>query len=461
MILNITTTHEPATDLGFLLHKHPDSFQSVELSVGKAHVFYPEVSHSRTTASLLLDVDPVDMVRQARNLSGDGFSLGHYVNDRPFVASSFLSVAIARAFSSALNGKCTALPELADMPIPLSAQIAVLPASKGGEPLIRKLFEPLGYKVEIERHLLDDAYPDWGQSKYFTITLEQTIELKLLLSHLYVLIPVLDNDKHYFVSKNEIDKLLDKGKNWLPEHPEKKLITQRYLFNLASLTRQALERLEDAPEITDEVPIESPQKQHLHERRLDEVYLQLVNSGAQSVLDLGCGEGKLLRKLLANSQFTRIVGMDVAHGELMKAHDRLRVDSMPTMQRNRLELIQGSLIYRDKRLHGFDAAAVVEVIEHLDESRLSAFEKVLFGNAKPQTVILTTPNREYNVMWEQLPAGTMRHDDHRFEWTREEFREWSERIAAQYLYSVAFFPVGDEHPEVGAPSQMAVFTHGN
>ncbi|HEU0053278.1 MAG TPA: hypothetical protein VFQ39_08875, partial [Longimicrobium sp.] len=107
---------------------------------------------------------------------------------------------------------------------------------------------------------------------------------------------------------------------------------------------------------------------------------------------------------------------------------------------------------------GFDAAAVVEVIEHLDAPRLAAFERVLFEFARPGTVVLTTPNAEYNVRWETLPAGRFRHRDHRFEWTREQFRAWAEPLAARTEYAVRFLPVGPEDPEVGAPTQMAVFT---
>lgn len=243
MLLTITTTHNPATDLGYLLHKHPDKFQSVDLSIGKAHIFYPDNSVDKTTIALLLDIDPIDMVRGARNLSGKGFSLGQYVNDRPYVASSFMSVALSKAFSTAMNGSCSAKPGLVDTKMPLQVNIAVLPAPIGGEILIRKLFEPLSYQVNLERHGLDDKFIDWGESKYFTVSLSHTITVKELLSHLYVLIPALDNDKHYFVSQNEIEKLLTKGKGWLSDHPEKEQITRRYLINLHSLSRQALERL--------------------------------------------------------------------------------------------------------------------------------------------------------------------------------------------------------------------------
>jgi len=465
MLLTLTTTHYPATDLGYLLHKHPDKFQSVDLSIGKAHIFYPESTVERTKVALLLDVDPIDMVRGSRNLKGKGFTLGQYVNDRPYVASSMMSVAIAKAFSTAMNGKCKNRPELVDTRMPFEVKIAVLPSPKGGELLIRKLFEPLGYQVVLERHILDDHFTEWGQSKYFTLVLKHELTTSELLSHLYVLIPALDNDKHYFVSENEIDKLLKRGENWLGNHPEKEQIINRYLINLRSLSRQALERLEDdegdvetANEI-DKAVLEK--KESLHQKRLKLVVEQLKKSGAEKILDLGCGEGKLIRMLLKEKQFKKVAGTDVSYGELLKAKERLHWDEMAPKQKERIHLFQGALTYRDRRLEGYDAAAIVEVIEHLDENRLKAFERVVFEYARPLTVILTTPNGEYNIRFESMEAGSMRHSDHRFEWSRKEFTQWAQSVAEEYHYSVTFLPVGEVDEEVGAPSQMAIFTYEN
>ena len=184
----------------------------------------------------------------------------------------------------------------------------------------------------------------------------------------------------------------------------------------------------------------------------------LKGTGAARVLDLGCGGGSLLQSLLKEKQFTEITGMDVSHRALEIAHDRLHYDRLPPAQKERLRLLHGSLIYRDQRLAGFDAAAVVEVIEHLDAPRLAAFERVLFECARPRHIVITTPNREYNVKWETLPAGKFRHRDHRFEWTRAEFQEWAGGVAARFGYSVRFLPVGPEDSALGSPTQMGVFS---
>lgn len=464
MLLTITNTRPPATDLGFLLHKHPARVQSFELAFGRAHVFYPEATDDRCTAALLLDVDPVGLVRGRRGFGGDGGTLEQYVNDRPYTASSFLSVAIAQVYGSALAGRSRERADLVDAALPLEARIAVVPCD-GGEKLLGRLFEPLGYDVDARGSALDDAHSEWGDGPYFVVTLRATCRLVDLLRHLYVLIPVLDDDKHYWVGDDEVEKLLRHGEGWLADHPERNLITRRYLKHQRSLMAEALARLvqdegtdPDAAEEAhscEETVVE--ERVSLGQQRMNAVLAALKESGARRVLDLGCGEGRLLRLLLQDRAFEEIVGLDVSHRALEVARDRLRLDRLAPKQRERVKLIHGALTYRDRRLAGYDAAAVVEVVEHLDPPRLAAFERVLFECARPRTVVLTTPNVEYNVRFEGLPAGKLRHRDHRFEWTRAEFQSWARSVGERFGYAVSFQPVGPEDPEVGAPTQLAVF----
>jgi 3' terminal RNA ribose 2'-O-methyltransferase Hen1 len=463
MYLTISTTHEPATDLGYPLHKRPGKLHSVELSFGIAQVFYPEADEKRCTAALLLEVDPVELVRKRNGPRGEGGLLDQYVNDRPYVSSSFTSVALARAFGTAMGGRSRSRQDLANAPLPLEICLAVIPC-RGGEELLRRLFEPLGYAVQAERHVLDAKFPEWGESRYWKVKLSAEKRLSEVLRHLYVLLPVLDDDKHYWVGKDEVEKLLRRGQGWLAAHPEREEIARRYLKYQRRLMREALARLTEEAADPDEAAEENAAQEgvleeriSLNQQRLGAVLAALRQSGAKRVLDLGCGEGRLLTLMLADSSFAEITAIDVSPRVLERAADRLRLENLPPRKRERLKLLQGSLMYRDARLEGFDAAAVVEVVEHLDPPRLAAFERVLFEHARPRTVVMTTPNREYNVKFETLPAGQFRHKDHRFEWTRTEFQNWARRVAGRHRYEVSFLPVGPEDAQVGSPTQMGLF----
>ena len=457
MLLTITTTHRPATDLGYLLHKNPAKAQTFDLSAGTAHVFYPEATDERCTVALVIDINPVKLARTSRRAS-----LRQYVNDRPYVASSFMSSALLKVFGSAMAGSSKDRPELTATPLPLEASIAVLPC-RGGEPLLRRLFEPLSYEVTASAHPLDGRFPEWGPSDYLTVGLKGRVTVSDLLQHLYVLIPTLDGDKHYWVDRTEVDKLLNRGGDWLSRHPERDLIVDRYLRGLRSLTSEALERLlaEEPPprepesaESAEEA-IEKPLR--LADQRMDVVAKTLTEAGAKRVLDLGCGEGRLVRRLLADSFFDEVVGVDTSMALFARAKERLSLDRLPESQRSKVRLLHSSLTYRDRRLAGFDGAAVVEVVEHLDPERLGAFERSIFEFARPGTVALTTPNIEYNRLFKSLPMGRFRHPDHRFEWTREDFGHWAEAVAGKFGYTVTFEGIGPADPDVGSPTQMAVF----
>ncbi len=461
MLLTVTTTHRPATDLGFLLHKHPDRLQSFGLPFGRAHVVYPEAGEDRCTAALVLDVDPVGLVRRGRG--GHGFALAEYVNDRPYVASSFLSVALVTVFKSAMNGVCKERPELVASALPLEAALPAVPA-RGGEGLVRRLLEPLGYAVEVDPLPVDPEHPEWGTGRHDAQRLRGEVRLADLLGHLYVLLPVLDDDKHYWVDDAEVDKLLRRGEGWLPAHPERELITRRYVKHQRRLYSPALAQLEEAAPAAEDDDVAAPDPEEaleervsLRDQRLGTVQAALKASGAGRVLDLGCGSGVLMQRLLRDGDVREVVGVDVSVRALEHAARRLKLDLLSDAQRDRVRLLQSPLTYRDRRLEGFDAAVLVEVVEHLDEPRLAAAARNVFGFARPGTVLVTTPNREFNVRWETLPVGQMRHPDHRFEWTRAEFAAWTGDVAARYGYRVRFVPIGPEDPEVGPPTQMAVF----
>lgn len=366
------------------------------MSFGQTHIFYPEATTERCTAALLLDIDPVELVR------GLSSNLEQYVNDRSYVASSLMSVAISKVFRTALSRRCNNFPDLAEH----------------------------------------------------------------LLTHLYVLIPVLDDDKHYWVGDEEIEKLLRHGEGWLNNHPYKEKITQRYLKRRWSLAKKALAQLteedsqnleaKDLAQDREEAAIEKPIS--LNRQRLELVAQTLIEHWVKRVIDLGCGEGKLLKLLRQNKFIEQITGVNVSYRNLEIAKKRLRLDDLPFHQRDKIELIQGSLTYRDKRFNSYDAATLIEVIEHLDSNRLAALERVVFEFAQPKLVIVATPNIEYNVLFESLPNGKLRHQDHRFEWTRQEFQAWGNDVASRFDYQITFQGIGNEDVLVGTPTQMAIFT---
>lgn len=482
MLLTITTTRDPATDLGYLLHKHPGRSQSFEVAVGTAHVFYPRAQADCCTAALLLEVDPVGLVRGSggrgrRGGSIEAFTLGQYVNDRPYAASSLLAVALGRVFRTAMSGRCDARPELAATPLPLQLRVPAL-RCRGGSELAVQLFAPLGWQVDATTAPLDETFPDWGESPYLDLTLTGELRLADALNHLYVLLPVLDDAKHYWVSTDEVDKLIAAGGGWLAGHPQRSLISRRYLSHHGQLTRAALARLaevDDAePEELDAAePEESdgdePQElddgtgggarpASLARRRRDAVLEVLRGAGARRVADLGCGEGALVADLLAEPSIHEVIAVDVSARALETASRRLHLDRMPAARRDKLQLFQSALTYRDARLAGLDAAVLQEVIEHVDPSRLEALERSVFGEAAPGTVVVTTPNVEHNVRYAGLAPGALRHRDHRFEWTRAQFAAWCGQVGDRYGYQVRILPVGDDDPEVGPPTQLAVLT---
>jgi 3' terminal RNA ribose 2'-O-methyltransferase Hen1 len=454
---------EDATELGFLLHKHPDRPQSQALSVGIAHVFYLEADADRCTAALLLEVDPVGLVRDRAR------SVGQYVNDRPYAAGSLLAVALGRTFRTAMSGRCTARPELAERALPLRITVPALPCP-GGVAVAQDFFGPLGWQVDASALPLDETVPEWGNSRYVDLTLTGRVRLADALHHLYVLLPALDGAKHYWIGPDEVDKLVRTGAGWLAGHPERVRITRRYLARREHLTRAALARLAEVDDLeperlddavpadtgTGDEPVERPLPLNRLRRRaiLDE----LRALGAHRVGDLGCGDGALTGDLLADPTFTAVVATDVSVRALQVLSRKLHLDRLPPRRRDRLALFQSSLVYRDERLSGLDAAVLMEVVEHVDPSRLDTLEMAVFAAAAPGAVLVTTPNVEHNVRYETLPTGRFRHPDHRFEWTRAEFASWATGVAERNGYRVELRGIGTDDPEVGPPTQFAIFT---
>ena len=457
MLLTITTTRAPATDLGYLLHKHPGRVQSFEVASGTAHVFYPEAADGLCTAALLLEVDPVALVR------GTGDSVTHYVNDRPYAASSLLAVALKRVFGTALTGRCEARPELAATPIPLEIRVPALRCG-GGPELAGRVFGPLGWDVRASPVPLDP--PEWGASPYLDLVLTGTVRLADALNHLYVLLPALDDAKHYWVAGDEVEKLVRAGSGWLAAHPEKELIARRYLAHRRELTELALARLADADDLDpadldnavpdDTVPGEEAPAL-LAARRREAVLAVLREAGVRSVADLGCGDGALTAALLRDSAFTRVVATDVSARALRMAARRLKPDLMPESAACPAGAVPVLADLPGRAAGGTGRGGADGGYRARGPARLAAVERAVFGLAAPGMVVVTTPNREHNAEY-GMPGGALRHPDHRFEWNRAEFGEWASRVAAAYGYRVRMAAAGPVSAAAGPATQLAVFT---
>lgn len=462
MLLTITTTQTPtapASDLGFLLHKHPDRAQRFEQSFGAAHVFYPEAGAERCTAALVLEVDPQALLRTGTSVNTADFTPAQYVNDRPYAASSLFTVALGRVVRKALRGDCEQRPELARTALPLELRLPAVPCRPGPE-RARALFEPLGWAVEAEPVPLDPGLPGWGDSHYLSLTLTGTLRLSEALNHLYVLLPAMDGGrKHYWVDESEVDELLRAGgatgddaeePGWLATHPERPWITRRFLDRREPYARTAPGRMREAEEPlggqTEDAPAVDERGPDPTEQRVGAVLSVLRSEQAENVIDLGCGNGRLLTQLTREPALSRVTGVDVSP------------EALGRVQESRAELFVGSVLYRDRRFRGYDAVVLMEVVEHLEPSRLPAMEEVVLGDAAPRIAVVTTPNAEYDTRYEGPTGGAFRHSDQRFAWTRAEFAAWSDRAADTYGYTVRRLPVGPAHPGTGAPTQMAVFT---
>ncbi|MED5803035.1 3' terminal RNA ribose 2'-O-methyltransferase Hen1 [Gordonia sp. Z-3] len=434
------TVQLPATDLGFLLYKHPDRVQRFATSQGGATVFFPVASPE--LCSVVLHVDGAG----AKVDRAEG--MGRYVNVVPFAASSRLVVVLGKVFGDALAGRCATRPELVDNRWPMTLTVPSVPT--GGRCSPAELFEPLGWTVQTSAQPLEP--PQWGDSEFVTISLSGVHTVRDALRHLSVCLPVLAGAKHYFVDDAEVDKLQRLGDGWLDTHPRRDDIAAGYVKHVRSLTDEAVMRL--AGDVTTAQPADDanavPERRaSLARHRREWVVESLARAGARSVLDAGCGEGRLLAELVTALPGAQIAGVDVAPAMVDRARERL--------QRWRgTSVWQSSLMYTDPRCRGFDAVVLMEVIEHIEFDRLPTAMSSVFDEMAPRTVVITTPNHDHNEAYGL--AGQWRHPDHRFEFTRADFAQWCASVAEEYRYRVTIDGVGEPVEGLGAPTQCAVFT---
>ncbi len=447
MHLQITTTHRPATDLGYLLHKHPGKVNVADLSSGRTSMCFPRADAEACTFALSVEVDPVALVRDRVGTTDA------YVNDRPYAASSLLAHAIGRALGTARAGTCKARPDLVGVAMPF--EVVVEGVGAGDRRLDpATAFGCLGYSVTFEPYEVDARGLGTLRARSGRLTLAGTVSLADMLDHLCVLLPVLDGDIHAYVDEGAVDSMLARSGRWLAAHPCRERIVRTFTKRLPALGERAMAGLRTAsgePPVTDGPG--APRR--LDDDRRDFVVSAVAASGARSLLDLGCGEGKLLLRLADMPAVRRVLGVDPSVRDVGRLRERLDRREVKVPHGIEVEVRFGTLALRDTRLAGFDAAVLSEVVEHVEPGRLEALERHLFGDAAPRTVVVTTPNHEFNVVW-GLPAGVLRHDDHRFEWDRAGFLAWVGKVEASYGYSATIHGIGDALPDLGHPTQAAV-----
>ena len=453
VLLLLTTTRRPATDLGRLLALESGEVHEFAVPGGIATLHLPEVSAHRCTAAVFLEWH-----HRGSDLGDDQAGAGGRAPVPAHVTSDMLADAVSLVFRNALAGASGhRYPHLLRAALPLEIVIPQFPCQAGVH-LAERLFGPLGWRVLVDPVLLDARHPEWGDTGHSALTLRGTISLADAVTHLSVLLPVLVNgNKGRLAPEGRIGRLLRPYCDWLTRHPERQLIMGSYQKRRgASLVRTT----DASPKAVEMAHAVRPTvvREGLAVERLEAVLAALARTSAERVIDLGCGTGVLLARIAQDSRYTEVVGVDDAAQALELARRRLQLELLPERQRSRIKLLQLSILRRDNRLIGFDAAILMEVIEHFDPFRLPALVINIFGHARPGTVIVTTPNLEHTLRYPGPTRSGLRHDDHRFEWSRQEFAAWVADASQRYGYVGRIQGVGTCDPQVGHPTQLAVFT---
>ncbi|EGW40788.1 3' terminal RNA ribose 2'-O-methyltransferase Hen1 [Desulfosporosinus sp. OT] len=460
MQLAIKATGEGAKMLSFLLSKNPQNLYDRMEKGHRIRLTYTVFSDSEVEAVIFVTPDPVELVKN----SPDTYEITQYINDREFVVSSIFCSYIRSALGTALNGR----PK--DEYLDWAKHAFLLTIGFGPvatdlpDVAIKQLFEPLGYRIEIERGQAAYNFQLKERSSARFINLQGTLTVQNALKHLFVLIPVLDNYRHYFIDEREIEKLERYGEGWLADHPLKDLIIKRTL-RFRELIDQVGENFDQADTnadtnneaLTPELELKSQPVVRLNELRYQRVVKIVENLPArESIVDFGAGEGKLSARLGFIPGVQEILAVEPTEKEQLRALKRFSEASRKDDFISPI-LIWGSLFYYDEQLRAKDVMILNEVIEHIDESRLPRVMDTILGSYKPQVLLITTPNVEYNTVY-QMDDQAVRHKDHRFEWTRSEFSEWTHTLARNYSYDVQLDGIGEEVEGYGHPSQIAIFT---
>ncbi|WP_342431763.1 3' terminal RNA ribose 2'-O-methyltransferase Hen1 [Neobacillus sp. FSL H8-0543] len=442
MQLSLTVRGTGAETVSYLIAKNPTNLYERNEKGFKVRLVYPTFTNDEAEFLIYVQPDPIDLARN----SAEKYDITSYINDREFAVSSIFVSAIRKALGTALNGKPDEeYTEWVDHPFVMELNFGPV-ATDLNDREIEDLFKPIGYKVTIESGV--STFREKSSAKFITITGEQTVQNAL--KHISTLIPVIDNYKHYFIDEREVEKLDRYGDDWLESHPAKLLILKRALRYQSLIVKSKFYHREQSTKGIVEQP-----KVRLNEQRYDAIVNYIKGlPNRETIVDLGAGEGKLSVQFGFIDGVKEILSIEPSSKSRVKAIKRFQEENDKERYIEPKSLA-GSLYYFDERLQNKDIIVLCEVIEHIDEHRLPNIFKTIVNDYRPRILIVTTPNQEYNVVYEM--DDEMRHDDHRFEWTRAEFREKCEQWTKDSSYQVSFQGIGEEIESYGQPTQMAIF----
>lgn len=480
MYLTIKATGEHASMISHLLAKNPHNLYDRTEKGARVRLVYTSFQPQDTEAMLFVTPDPIELVKG----TPDHYDITQYINDRELAVSSLFCSYIRPALGTALNGKPKAdYIDWVDYRFTLQMTFGPV-ASDLPDHVIESLFQPLGYEVQIERGEIDYSFDLKNRSTVRHIQISGQQTLQQMLRQLYILIPVLDNYKHYYINEDEIERLRRYGEGWLSTHPQHDLMIKRSL-RFAPLVKEYEQQVAKESSIdalsteisTNSIQSNKEQAQSTEQQlerintietetetpvvRLNELrYRAIVEQVSllpqrKQVIDFGAGEGKLSVRLGQIEGVEQVWAVEPSMQSQLRAIDRFaklegRTDDVIPV------ITIGSLFYRDERWVDQDVIILCEVIEHINEVRLPQVIHTLFTDYRPQTLIMTTPNREYNEVY-QMDADEIRHTDHRFEWTRAELEQYCTQWIQNRPYTFTISGIGDKHEQHGQPTQMVVF----
>ncbi|MNM55135.1 RNA repair, ligase-Pnkp-associating, region of Hen1 [compost metagenome] len=436
---------ENVEKISYFLGKNPINPYIKETKYGTIEVKFIEYKSNFVDVYIVFRSKGLEMVKES-----EFKGLEHYINDREFSISTIFLSNVKNSIGHVLSYDYDEIDTNFDFSLTLGPISTKLPNEA-----ILELFEPLGYDTEIKEIQLDYDFKIESSGVY-EITLNKTCNIVSLFRHIYVLIPVIDNYKHHFISKDEVDKLLRLGDGWLATHPKNEFISKRYVGYRESLFKTVITSLENEKEVEEsKIEEQKEEKVGLGKLRYLEFAKQVENLGVTEVVDMGAGEGRLIELLAKNKNLNQLIACEPTLTGRQRMYARIDKLDRKKLLSIKPQVIQSSLFYKDYRLVNKECIVLCEVIEHINADRIDNVMDIILNYNKPKHFIISTPNFEYNVLYETMKTK-FRHGDHRFEMTRKEFKEFIDKHAERCGYDVEYVGIGESHEQYGYATQMAV-----